>query len=870
MINSKPIRQSRSFFRVFSYSTLLFFIVIGCGGGGGSSDAGDSSSPQLYTVNSQSTATPLKIVALETSDLQLGQSSYVGRIGGHDVEMFIQGDGALIFMVPLGLTGEQNLYVTINSQTYVVKLFIEAAPEIDPDVFVEEFAASLNDFIDQAIIDASLPGNSLISVDQLQGARASIEAFVKSIDSMSVEDKLLVAQLLQSNLFTDIFAQTLAKLDTSHAILSGSYESCTDQVKGNLSSALDPLAELNNMLAIDSEIDMFPSIPDEDLETTLLVYAWSMIINADNIAHELKKACSFFPVAIEPVYDGPTPVPFLWGDPQFVTIKAFFQMDDYAAGELLRRFLYLTEDINYTLPLGSDIIDAMTAHATEYYSEVTDPASFSIKYISDNRINATTESKGTSLGITFIPTEELESGFIFDFRIVDLQFGFEIYVDAKLIPSEAVPKLNYTFLEDFENQMNIGSRALLNTHHIAKVESTGTLDGNFFFDEDDPLAFFFTAKPNSIYHVTAWATTKEGEIINNTVLDGVNRIIAPAIKELDQPPLIDTEVSPTAAPHGVDGLCLVDYPVEPPPVQEAQMDARGKQGNEVKIREFYYGDEVELKTYEDDFLFGTVAIWSDSDTIFQSYSVADFVLLKAMWPEGSPYMDAYPWSWGSDGSGSGKIGPGVWLVDRSDIDPDFKPYFVVEKFIKPLDFEKGILKVAETEYDMATCKAKQYTEKIYTKENRESHSSGLFHGERISISDQGHYYIKHFEYGIRQGTDTMYWANGNPKYIFTYENGIKVGFEKHYYESGSINLEIPLIYIEGDVESYYHGTAFSYYESGVTRGYNNYDMGVLNGATRDYWPSGNLQTSGQYSNGNPVGTWTDCSEDGEDCNTYTL
>lgn len=107
----------------------------------------------------------------------------------------------------------------------------------------------------------------------------------------------------------------------------------------------------------------------------------------------------------------------------------------------------------------------------------------------------------------------------------------------------------------------------------------------------------------------------------------------------------------------------------------------------------------------------------------------------------------------------------------------------------------------------------------------------------------------------KEGTAT-YYANNEELYTWQFHNGKSDGFNRSYYEDGTLKFEGT--YINGELE----GTSIDYDKKGDTSVVAIHKNGKLNGPYKRYRKNGNFMSVGSYTDNNESGEWKWYREDG--------
>lgn len=108
--------------------------------------------------------------------------------------------------------------------------------------------------------------------------------------------------------------------------------------------------------------------------------------------------------------------------------------------------------------------------------------------------------------------------------------------------------------------------------------------------------------------------------------------------------------------------------------------------------------------------------------------------------------------------------------------------------------------------------------------------------------------VRHYNAeGYFDGTNTIYYRNGNIMARGNYTNGVPDGHFEEYDEKGQLLEE--KTFSDGKLD----GTHIIYFSSGEVNEKINYRDGKLDGLLKTYYKGGQLLSQQQYENGNPVG-----------------
>lgn len=404
-----------------------------------------------------------------------------------------------------------------------------------------------------------------------------------------------------------------------------------------------------------------------------------------------------------------------------------------------------------------------------------------------------------------IELSQLSQGLhILEAQAVDAAGNVSNTVGASFNIGQPLATLDSTYSEDTgaaEISLSIPPEASV-SQYILRLERTGEPTVDVTIDSTATSHTYNGLEPNKIYYVTVLPADEAGSIIDDNVTEGVNRIPVPTIDQTGTHPFITTSAMPTSAPHLQDGLCLIDYRTEPD-YMEADVDALGKQGEEIVDNSLSGSTETQLLTFQDDYVFGHAGRWlttDNGDTIIDFQTVVDNAL---MWPDGSLLENARAYSYSSNGTGTASIGPNFVLEDYTPSNPGFRARFSTEH-ITDMNPITGEIKTVSKQYNLNTCVATHYYEKIFT-----AHNQGYLHGVSIRIDDEidpSPYQVTLYEYGLRHGNDINYYPDGQVQSLTPYVQAIRDGLAKRFYQSGVLELEDPYV---NDIR---HGTQKAYHD----------------------------------------------------------
>ncbi len=94
------------------------------------------------------------------------------------------------------------------------------------------------------------------------------------------------------------------------------------------------------------------------------------------------------------------------------------------------------------------------------------------------------------------------------------------------------------------------------------------------------------------------------------------------------------------------------------------------------------------------------------------------------------------------------------------------------------------------------------------------------------------------------GEYQFFYDNGNPEYIWTYNNdGKRTGIQRYFYEDNNIKIEG---YWENGKEI---GILKEYYQDGSLKKESNWTDGIINGITTEYYATGEVKITKNFENG---------------------
>ncbi|MGZ5244938.1 MAG: hypothetical protein ACXWD4_13540 [Bacteroidia bacterium] len=153
------------------------------------------------------TATPnvknYQVVVIGVSGKKLDEEKYTATLGDTNVVLAKLNDSTLVFMVPDGIAGTQELKIEFAAS--VLPLSITAVPAIqNPDVVINQFTNALPAELDkiEAYFDTSAAGQGLDKAAikrDFDKVRKKYQDQMAAYNALSAEDKLICASFLLSN-----------------------------------------------------------------------------------------------------------------------------------------------------------------------------------------------------------------------------------------------------------------------------------------------------------------------------------------------------------------------------------------------------------------------------------------------------------------------------------------------------------------------------------------------------------------------------------------------------------------------------------------------------------------------------------------------
>jgi len=190
---------------------------------------------------------------------------------------------------------------------------------------------------------------------------------------------------------------------------------------------------------------------------------------------------------------------------------------------------------------------------------------------------------------------------------------------------------------------------------------------------------------------------------------------------------------------------------------------------------------------------------------------------------------------------------GYWKKTYPNGNPVYIGYFVDGKPQGELKrfYEEGEVKAVLKFGDIpATAEAKLFypngelaAEGMYKQQQR--HGQWKFY----SYYDQSLKAIENYEGGIKQGMSVSYYPTGQTAQELKWNNGIKDGAWKQYFDNGIIKLQA--IFKNGKL----HGDYRVYHSNGKTYVEGQYNNGLMDGPWKYYDEKGELKIEAVYSNG---------------------
>ncbi len=113
--------------------------------------------------------------------------------------------------------------------------------------------------------------------------------------------------------------------------------------------------------------------------------------------------------------------------------------------------------------------------------------------------------------------------------------------------------------------------------------------------------------------------------------------------------------------------------------------------------------------------------------------------------------------------------------------------------------------------------------------------------------------------GRRDGKWELFNKSGQKTKEVSYRDGVVNGATREFYPSGGLKSEQQ--YHAGNL----HGVSTHYQPNGKVRATQNFSQGVLHGEAKDYFDNGNMKAKGEYNKNTKSGYWTYWYSSGKVC-----